>query len=360
MSRGPIPKPPGICPTCKKPTLVWTRGQCRTCYVRQLRSGELVKLQQEELPETLSPRQQEILVGHMLGDGCLYRRLPTHKPYLSISRARVDRAYSEWTSAEFGAFSLPLVDRDVHDERTGKTYKQSVFRTRRSSTFLEAYDAWYPLGVKVLPPKLSLTPLSLAVWVCDDGNVRTTCAPHRFQLKLSTMGFTQAEVERLAEMLCARYREHFHTVCDEGKFYLTAADAGTRSLLQEIDLVFPISMGRKTIWRDPDARFYENQPRSFRRGNHWKSGMSLMEGESQVLRLFLEYDWLWSPEIARILGWTHELSGELVPAASRVRPYLNRLCSLGFIERTLGSGKVKVGYRIVDREVVKEALTLVA
>jgi hypothetical protein len=164
------------------------------------------------------------------------------------------------------------------------------------------------------------------------------------------MGFTREEVARLVDILHTRYSEHFHPVLDAGRFYLTAADAGTRALLHEIDAVFPPSMCRKAVWREPDARFYENQPRIFRRGSNWRPGMSLMQGEAQVLRLFLEHDWLWSPEIARLLRWTQCVSGEVVPATTRVRPYLKRLCKLGLIEATQGSGKVKVGYRLVDRE----------
>jgi hypothetical protein len=109
-------------------------------------------------------------------------------------------------------------------------------------------------------------------------------------------------------------------------------------------------MGRKAVWREPDARFYENPPRIFRRGSNWRPGMALMQGEAQVLQLFFDHDWLWSPEIARLLGWSQCIAGEIVPAATRVRPYLNRLLKLGFIERTPGSGKIKVGYRLVDRE----------
>lgn len=269
MGRGPKPKPPGVCPQCEKFTGTWVRGRCSTCYVRQMRRGEIQKKPRPELPQNLTERQKEVLTGHLLGDGCLYRRKVTHTPYLSIDRARTDKLYSEWTACEFGNLSLPLVDRDVVDLRTGKTYRQTCYTTHRSTLFTEFYERWYPNNKKTLPKLLTMTPLVLAVWMCDDGNVRTTCAPHRFQLKLSTMGFTELEVERLAAMLRDRYHENFYPVNEGGKFYLASADAGTRAFLCEIDSVFPDPMNRKAVWRKPGARFYENVPRAFRRRNFY-------------------------------------------------------------------------------------------
>lgn len=188
----------------------------------------------------------------MLGDGCLYQHKKTHAARLTITRARRDRNYAEWTYHEFLPFSLPLVDRDVFDIRTQRIYQQTAYVTRRSHLFTAERTRWYTGRKKIIPSTIALTPLVLAVWFADDGHVRpNTKAYRRLQLKLSTMDFTKDEVERLATMLSERFDANFHPVRDNNRFNLTTADRGCQAFFAEIDSYLPPGMERKAIWRQP-------------------------------------------------------------------------------------------------------------
>jgi len=261
--KGPKPKPPGLCAECGKYALVRTREWCTTCYVRLLRNGLIQKIPVKEMPDTLTPTQQEVLTGLMLGDGCLYRRKPTHTPYLSITRQLQDLDYLEWTADLFRDFmKRPVKTGEVYDERTGKTYQNAILVTRRASIFRDYYEKWYPNGVKVVPQDLEFTPLILAVWFLDDGCNHPSCSPWRMKLKLSTEGFTDSDVHRLQHMLEERYGYHFSFSHKGDSGFLTSADAGTRAFLNEIDAVMPPGMGRKLCWRQTDARFYVDIPKT--------------------------------------------------------------------------------------------------
>ena len=261
MPRGPKPKEPGLCPKCNNHTEVWTRGLCRTCYVMGLRRGEVVKLVHAQPPDKLTEFQEQVLTGLMLGDGCLYKDKPHHLPYLGIRRQITDKGYQLWLAEVFQAFiKSPVKDQSVFDKRTSKTYYSSCLTTRRCAAFEPFYAKWYPEGKKIVPVDLELSPVAIAIWLADDGHVRTTCSAWRLQLKFSTMGFSPSDSDRLARMLCLRYGEYFSALVDGPGKTVNSSDAGTRALLAEVDPVWPPGMDRKTCWRDPSARFYLDVP----------------------------------------------------------------------------------------------------
>lgn len=261
MRRGPKPKPPGNCPECQGWTQIWSRGLCCSCYSQALRSGKIQKLVKPVVPNDLTPIQEQVLIGHLLGDGCLYRDKATHQAYLAVTRVSTDLEYLEWTQEVFQDFVVsPIRSVSTFDSRTQKTYFSVKLRFRRCPVFTRYYEKWYPNGVKVVPTDLVLTPLIIAVWFSDDGSIRRTCSDWRFQIKLSTMGFTPEETDRLASMLSSRYFQYFSSLFDNGRKNLCAADAGSRALIAEIDSVLPRGMERKALWRLPESRFYHNPP----------------------------------------------------------------------------------------------------
>lgn len=260
MPRGPTPKPAGICPSCNRFTSSWTRGYCKSCYVRCLRSGTIQKLDRPK--ERLTALQEELLEGLMLGDGCLYRRKTTHLPYLSVQRKLEDIVYLNWQAQQFKAHMkrLPYTG-ETYDQRTRKTYGWCRFVTRRSKAFVEPYGRWYLEGNKEVPDDVKLTPLSLAIWFADDGWCGSSCSPWRIKMKISTHGFKPHGVERLADLLTQRYHSHFGVGRDGKHFFIHTADVGARALALEIDpMMLQLGMERKCSWREPAVRFYENPP----------------------------------------------------------------------------------------------------
>ena len=262
VKRGPKPKPHVPCLACGNINYVdRCRGYCRTCYTRVLRSGSLQRLPRKTLPDRLTAIQDELLVGSLLGDGCLYRRKVTHHPYFSIQRCIRDKDYLLWEAEILNPFVVRISKGEYDDARTGNTYKHIKLCTHRTAVFETYYNSWYPNGKKVVPNNLNLTPLSLAIWFADDGNVRTQNSPWRFLLKLSTHGFLLQDTERLCAMLSLRYGEYFGITREGSAGIIYTFDNGSRAFLHEIDSHFPESMSRKAIWRQDGKRFYENEPK---------------------------------------------------------------------------------------------------
>ena len=86
------------------------------------------------------------------------------------------------------------------------------------------------------------------------------------RIKLSTHGFEHNDVEFLQHLLQDRYKEKFPLIIEENEYgnihtFITGSDNATRAFLHEVDPIFPDSMSRKAYWRNPEAKFYINQPK---------------------------------------------------------------------------------------------------
>ena len=252
---GPKSKPQMPCTECLKIKTL-CRGYCLACYRRLKRHGILKSKPSIILPENLSTYQQEILEGSLLGDGCIYRRLPTHNPYYTVQRQLIDEQYLNWQVETFNPFVSKKSTGQYFDHRTQKYYKFVKFTTRRSKVFETYYNNWYVDGVKILPQHLELTPLSLAIWFADDGHVRSTCSPWRLRMKLSTNGFTKDEVERLTSILNSKFDGKFNTYRSKKQYVIDASDAGTRAFCKVIDSYYPPGIDRKTYWRNPIVKLF--------------------------------------------------------------------------------------------------------
>jgi hypothetical protein len=263
MKRGPKTKPDIICPRCGR-TATPVRGYCKNCITTLVRTGQLPKIQIDDTPKTLTKYQEEILNGLMLGDGCLYRRKETHKPYLVVLRKQDDRDYLVENYEVFREFcKRGVIDGEVFDKRTGHTTFFSKFVTRRCGVFEQYYRKWYPNGEKCVPKDFILTPLTLAIWFCDDGMIRNSCSEWRFQLQLSTDDFLYKDVLWLKLELEKTCNEYFNIQGNEKdkSCRIGTADAGTRAFIKVIDDYLPKSMERKAVWRKDGARFYDDQPK---------------------------------------------------------------------------------------------------
>lgn len=139
----------------------------------------------------LTTRQWAIVVGSLLGDaslpattaGCCFR----------VHHCLAQRALVEWKYAELSAFVR------TPPRQSGSAF---YFRTITHSAFTELAEAAYDGGTKVVPfdfLRRYFAPLSLAVWIMDDGS-----ADGR-QLRINTQSFTVSEVESLREFLHERF-----------------------------------------------------------------------------------------------------------------------------------------------------------
>jgi len=229
---------------------VKARNLCDACWTRQRRSGVL-SLIAPKMPTELNELQIQMMEGLMLGDGCLFKYKPSHLPYLAITRSAVDLEYLKWQYEVFEPFmSREVYQTDTFDKRTQKVYHQCFLVSRHAEAFESYYNYWYENKKKILPDNLTLTPLSLAIWFCDDGWIGHSCSEKRLKIQLSTHCFPEKNVRNLAQILSERFNVNFRVgKASNGSHTILGSDKATRAFIDEIDTVFPESMTRKAIWR---------------------------------------------------------------------------------------------------------------
>jgi hypothetical protein len=116
----------------------------------------------------LTGRQQSVLVGTLLGDGCLARHGRYHR--LHVKHEGVHRKLAEYKRDVFSNFvSMPLHE---FDQRLGgRSYPAVQFATRTHPVFSDWHRRFYGREGKFVPLDIDelLTPVAVAVWFMDDG-----------------------------------------------------------------------------------------------------------------------------------------------------------------------------------------------
>jgi len=139
---------------------------------------------------SLTPVQTEILIGTMLGDGTLQLRK-------SDARLHIKHSLNQLSLVEYKrqVFSnITCMPVRVFKQRVGKKdYNFAEFVTLIHPEFTYFYNLFYRNGKKVVSRNIckSLNPLSLAVWIMDDG------ASEYSGLSIQTHSFEEEEVKAL-------------------------------------------------------------------------------------------------------------------------------------------------------------------
>ncbi len=179
-------------------------------------------------PNVLTGRQQEVLVGTLLGDGCLAKHGRFHR--LFVKHQLSQRRLAELKREVFGDFvTMPLHQFD--QVLGGKRYPCVQFVTRTNAVFTEWHDLFYSGRRKTVPVGVleMLTPLSMAIWFMDDGGADYA------GLTIQTHNFEAGEVEFLVVTLAERFELRTRTRANKGRriIYIPADQVGSlRSLIQ--------------------------------------------------------------------------------------------------------------------------------
>jgi recombination protein RecA len=173
-------------------------------------------------PEVLASRQQQVLVGTLLGDGCLAKHGRYHR--LFVKHQRAQRALAEFKRDVFSDF----VTMRIHefDQRLGdRRYPCVQFVTRTAPVLSEWHDRFYSGGRKIVPPDIAelLTPLAMAVWFMDDGGADYA------GLDIQTHSFEPGETELLVVALAERFGIQAKTRANKGRriIYIPSDHVGT-------------------------------------------------------------------------------------------------------------------------------------
>ena len=139
--------------------------------------------------QQLTSRQQEIVIGSLLGDG--YLVATTRGFAFRVNHGIKQKDYVDWKYSELEAFT--------NSQPRGHE-NSYYFRTVSHDFFGKLRQIFYHGAQKVLPAHIDqwITPLAFSVWVMDDG------ARDKGQLRLNTQSFTKGENEVLIRILKAK------------------------------------------------------------------------------------------------------------------------------------------------------------
>lgn len=224
----------------------YIRCYCIICYNKLLKNGIIYPLN-KDTPKILTDRQVQIINGLLLGDGHIERRKLTCNSILKVERSIKDEQY---LIDNFKEFEQICPSKPKYRKRNG-VFAFINFYTRSLNLLNSFHNEWYVNKIKILPQDIEyqLTPLTCAIWFCDDGfiyNNRNTLG-----IKLCTHSFSKLENERLCESLNKILKSFFIVSKvknkDKNKYYYTISGANETAIkfMNYIKNEIPLSMNRK-------------------------------------------------------------------------------------------------------------------
>ncbi len=114
----------------------------------------------------LSSIQREVLIGTILGDGCLKISRSGKAARLQICHSYSAKEYVFWKQQIFNNWIFA-------EAKYHQINNSLIFRTVSHPLIFELFKAFYKGRMKIIPQNISdilKSPLSLAVWFMDDGN----------------------------------------------------------------------------------------------------------------------------------------------------------------------------------------------
>ena len=178
---------------CTHDHRVWTKNRG---YVEayQLTSDDIILNIRTDLMQ-LTPLQEQVLVGKMLGDGTFAIKTNTGMNTASIEWGQKEENYTDWCVDI-------LHDLGAKSKQQISGYGTTMHRARTKNTvaIYDTFISWYGCGRKEVPENIKLTPISMAFWYMDDG---TLCHAdgQEDRIRLATNGFNFESCARLVREL---------------------------------------------------------------------------------------------------------------------------------------------------------------
>ncbi len=172
----------------------------------------------------LSERQKAIVIGTLLGDGCL----ETNGRYVRLRTDHSERQkkYVFWKFREIHNLTSgkPRFV-ECYDRRTRKIYKHWRFDTISTEILVPFKNLFYTDGKKGIPSnmiELLIRPLSLAVWFMDDGYRRKDCKGAYF----NTQAYSKQGQRLLQEALEKNFgiKTRIHWARGRPKLYIPSSE----------------------------------------------------------------------------------------------------------------------------------------
>lgn len=114
----------------------------------------------------LSKENEEILIGNMIGDGCLRKR--SNETRTRYSHVDKNFEYLEWLKNCFEKDNLTFSDIYVLKESGCFALHSHTFEI-----FNKYREMFYPYKKRIVPEEIQLTPIVLRQWYISDGSIAT-------------------------------------------------------------------------------------------------------------------------------------------------------------------------------------------
>jgi len=203
----------------------------------------------------LNEDQKQIALGSLMGDACVGRNRPRLKKY-SRTNARLrfvhgnkQKEYLEWKLGQFSEYSH---QKNVHENKLCGFAKKPTysFNTITSAQFNRLEETVCTDGKKMVTDSWlnKLTPLSMAIWFCDDGSLNRidTQKGKSNYVTLHTQGFSYEENYLIQQWLKDRWDVNASiTKVKNGLFRLNLSKEGSLKFLKLISEYVPICMQYK-------------------------------------------------------------------------------------------------------------------
>lgn len=173
----------------------------------------------------LSEYQKEVLIGLVLGDGCLVVQNNPAFARLQVCQSLKQQEFVLWLYKVFTNFvrTPPKIKERF---RNGKHYREMWFNTLTYLSIKEFYDIFYKNRKKIVPEDINhlLTPTAFAVWYMGDGSIKSRECRGRI---LNTQGFNEPDIERLITVLTDKFDliSSIRTQKDGLQIYISAKSA---------------------------------------------------------------------------------------------------------------------------------------
>ena len=162
----------------------------------------------------LNEIQKQVLIGTLLGDGGLRFRGKNCRLHIKHSINQISlvnykrEVFKNITSMKVNVFKQTI---------GGTDYSFAEFVTLTHPEFTKYYNLFYPSSKKVVPESINyllVKPLSLAVWVMDDGSAEYAGT------SLQTHSFTEGEVKRLIKTIFLNFGIETNKRLNKGKWVI--------------------------------------------------------------------------------------------------------------------------------------------
>ncbi len=184
--------------------------------------------------QMLSDEQEQILLGGLLGDGCIVQRTSRNCEYKE-THSIYQLEYLQWKRDRM----YPFLDKIYIGHKRNTAQVKSVALPQ-----LGFYrNAFYPNDKKIIPVEALewLDDLAVAVWYMDDGSISKS----QGNIKLCTHGFNLGNVGMLQGWLATKYKVMAHIYMDRTYPFLTIQKESCDRFLRVVEPYIVPSMRYK-------------------------------------------------------------------------------------------------------------------